>query len=158
MFVRDFFHVQRPFEAVAPRFVKDARWLDPSVGDAIHEAVALARILGRASGASDSGTSPSAERFGRAHVDRGELRTRANGLVLPIQWSNQFEPSWFPALECDLEIAPMGSSASELVLNASFDTKIDIVLAQRVVEMGVRAFLRNVAIVLESATRGTPPP
>jgi hypothetical protein len=28
MFVRDFIHVARPFESVAPRFVADATWLD----------------------------------------------------------------------------------------------------------------------------------
>ncbi|HEU5302757.1 MAG TPA: hypothetical protein VFW06_11025 [Acidimicrobiia bacterium] len=169
MFVRDFIHVARPFQSVAPRFLGDPRWLGPIVAEAVCEAARVSRALvGSPDCTKDADASVVS--LPGVHLDRGAVRSRAWGLVVPISWEDAIEHTWFPPISGDLEIAPIGLSASELVLNASYrstetltllgDDQIDGPepepstahpdLVHRVVETGVRAFLQNLAAELET--------
>lgn len=180
MFVRDFIHVARPFQSVAPSFLRDPRWLGPIVDEAVCEAARVSRALvGSPDPTNDAGAS--IEAAPGVRLDRGAVRSRVRGLVVPIFWENDVERTWFPAISGDLEIAPIGLSASELVLSASyrspealnrpadgpladepFDDPVpesaaaDPALVHRVVETGVRAFLQSLAVTLEAGLTGGP--
>ena len=165
MFVRDFVHVARPFQRVAPRFLRDPHWLRPLVDDAVHQAAAVARalegvcagipheselVIGAPVPASDM------------QLDRGVVRSRARGLVVPIALSHMVDATWFPAITGDLEIAPIGPSRSELVLNARYQTPEmpdapSQQVVHRVVETGVRTFLQRLAAALEDEPAGSAP-
>lgn len=175
MFVRDFIHVARPFQSVAPRFLRDPRWLDPIVDEAVDEAARVSRAL---VGSPELAHEASAcgEAAPGVHLDRGAVRSRTRGLVVPISWEHPVEDAWFPPINGDLEIAPIGLSASELVLSASYrstetlallgDDPVDglvaesstahLALVHRVVETGVRSFLQNLAVVLEAGDADGP--
>lgn len=165
MFVRDFIHVARPFQTVAPRFLGDSGWLLPIVDEAVDEAARFSRALGGSpeeAGDAIAHATPTPD----VHLDRGAARSRARGLVIPISWSNVVEHAWFPPISGDLEIAPIGLSRSELVLSASYQSpealdappgqplvepsSTHLAVVQRVVETGVRAFLQNLAVTLET--------
>lgn len=178
MFVRDFIHVERPFQRVAPQFLRDPRWLHPIVDEAVGEAARVSHALAGSTDGIDAvtnadirlDTTPAGVR-----LERGAVRSRAHGLVVPISWSHVVDPTWFPPISGDLEIAPIGLSRTELVLTASYqaagssgDSSPDrrgdaldeapssaglpdpMVVMHRVVEAGVRAFLQHLAVALEA--------
>ncbi len=176
MFVRDFVHVARPFQSVAPRFLRDPQWLRPIVDEAVGEAAAVAHALAggtdrRLDRPAGSPEDRAGDGFGSTRFDRGAVRSRARGLVVPIFWSNLVDVTWFPPISGDLEITPIGLSRSELVLNASYQpadallvdtpaaepTSSDAVRVHRVVETGVRAFLQGLAVTLETEHPGDAP-
>ena len=176
MFVRDFILVARPFQSIAPRFLRDPRWLRPIVDEAVGEAARISSALAgspvragdhRGEVAIELGGDLAGEQIVR--FDRGAVRTRARGLVVPIAWSHAADLSWFPPISGDLEIAPIGLSRSELVLSATYQgpepldeigpppgarpgdaAPVDSGVVHRVVETGVRAFLQQLALTLES--------
>jgi len=179
MFVRDFILVARPFQSVAPRFLRDPRWLRPIVDDAVDEAARVSNALAGSpvpSGDLRGNVAIELERAQTVRLDRGAVRPRARGLVVPIAWSHAVDLSWFPPISGDLEIAPIGLSRSQLVLNATYQgpdqvdditgptartgaaAPIDSVLVHRVVETGVRAFLQNLAAALEADQPEGPSP
>lgn len=168
MFVRDFVHVARPFEAIAPRFLRDPRWLRPIADEAVGEAARVSEAIAETPDRIADGVGDPGPRSQLAlHLDRGAVRTRTRGLVVPISWSDGAALPWFPPLSGDLEIAPIGLSQSALVLSASYpgpelleppsaadDRRLpspaaDHAMVQRVVEAGVRAFLLRLASTLE---------
>lgn len=176
MFVRDFILVAQPFQSIAPHFLRDPRWLRPIVDEAVGEAARVSSALaGSPVPAGDLWGDVTIELGGDlageqiVRLDRGAVRTRARGLVVPIAWSHAVDLSWFPPISGDLEIAPIGLRRSELVLNATYQgpehldeigpppgarpgdaTPVDSVVVHRVVETGVRAFLQHLALTLES--------
>jgi len=186
MFVRDFIHVARPFQTIAPQFLRDPGWLRPIIDDAVCEAATVARALagspeqtadqtGNRTGdpTGDSAGNPARDGASSTVLDRGAVRTRTRGLVVPISWSNRVDLSWFPPISGDLEIAPIGLSRSELVLSASYQSPEVLeppadrplieptsqsALVHRVVETGVRAFLQNLAVALETGPAEIPRP
>ena len=171
MFVRDFIHVAQPFQTIAPRFLCDPGWLRPIVDKAVDEAARVSRALAGSpeevgDAIAHTATAPEVQ------LDRGAVRSRARGLVVPITWSNVMEHIWFPPISGDLEIAPIGPSRSELVLSASYQSPKALdppreqalvepaaahpAVVHRVVEAGVRAFLQNLAITLETEHAESP--
>jgi len=175
MFVRDFIHVARPFQSVAPRFLRDPRWLGPIVDEAVGEAARVSRALVGSPDFAEDADASVVSPLG-VHLDRGAVRSRARGLVVPISWEDPVEHPWFPPISGDLEIAPIGLGASELVLSANYRSTETLVLlgddrihgpapepstahpalVHRVVETGVRAFLQNLAAELETEPTGDP--
>jgi hypothetical protein len=164
MFVRDFVHVAKPFQSVAPQFLRDPSWLRPILDEAVGVAAEVSRALedgdAAPSGASElviGDTAPLG-----VQVDRGAVRSRPVGLVVPIAWSHPVDPSWFPPITGDLEIAPIGLSRSELVLSARYGSAEVLEasnprVVHRVVETGVRAFLVRLAGTLEADHPGDQP-
>lgn len=131
MFVRDFVYIRRPFETVAPRFVRDPAWLDPLV------AAAVGVTTGR--------------------CERGTARHHADTLVVPVRWVlDEAAPNAW--LDGDLLIAPVGHDECQIALTAqsaadeNSETRVRDVRAK---EAAMRAFLNGLAAAL---TAGTPPP
>jgi hypothetical protein len=133
MFVRDFIHVEQPFETVAPRFVADARWLHALSDD------------------------------DRMHFETGPVRVRLDSLVVPLSMSavgpsgtaESGPAGALPPLEADLEVSPLGPDRSQLTLSATYRrpgaSGPEAQLAQRAAEAGVRSFLQALAALLNRA-------
>ena len=146
MFVRDFIEIDRPFEAVAPRLVRDAGWLDPIALAALEEAVATMRVL-HPYQPIQLDVPPMTVR-----CTRGPVRLRADTLVMPLRWDTNLPASLLPDVDGDLEVVPLGADRSQLTLNANtFASSRDRDATRRVVETGLRSFLRGLAASLDQA-------
>jgi hypothetical protein len=141
MFVRDFIEIPQPFEAVAPRLVCNAAWLNPFLHAALEEAVSTLGAL--------STDEPLTLRLAPLTVrcGRGPVRLRADTLVMPLRWETNLPAFLVPDVDGELEVAPLGVVRSQLALNAnagpSSPGQDDI--ARRVMETELRAFLRHLA-------------
>jgi hypothetical protein len=145
VFVRDFIEISRPFEAVAPRLVRDAAWLDPIAHDAVREAVATLAAL-RPDQPAQAALPPVSVR-----CTRGPVRLRADALVMPMRWETNLPSTVVPGVDGDLEVVPLGRERSQIALNANAAaSSIDGEgIICRVVETGLRVFLRQLAASLE---------
>ncbi len=148
MFVRDFIHVEQPFENVAPRFVADARWLHALAEDAAAEADQVSTAL----------RAPVGDGRNRIHCETGPVRVRLDSLVVPMSMSGagvSESGAELPPLEADLEVSPLGPDRSQLTLSATYRragaTGPEAQLAQRAAEAGVRSFLQALAALLNGA-------
>jgi len=144
MFVRDFIHVEQPFENVAPRFVADARWLHVLAEDAAAEAHQLSTRLG----------APAGDGRDRVHCETGPVRVRLDSLVVPMSMSGS--AGALPPLDADLEVSPLGPDRSQITMSATYRrlgaTGPEAQLAQRAAEAGVRTFLQALAASLNGAS------
>jgi hypothetical protein len=140
MFVRDFIHVDRPFDVVAPRFVGSELSVEAFARDAI----------------SDACTSLGDEQA-RVIVDglrcsRGRLRSRGEAIVVPLRFVNEAHAAGPASLEGELEIAPVGAQ-TELGFEASYRRSADDAVlpsdTRRVTELAVRGFLQALGRRLE---------
>lgn len=141
MFVRDFIHVDRPFDAVAPRFVGNDLPLEDLVVSAMSNATAS---LGPGNeSASIDGLS----------CTRGALRSRGEAIVVPLRCVSDDRPVGPSHLEGELEVTPVGRR-TELGFEASYQRTSDdqgrLRQTRRVTELGVRSFLQALGRVLET--------
>jgi hypothetical protein len=145
VFVRDFIEIGQPFEAVAPRLVRDAAWLDPIARDAVEETVATMGAI-RPDHPVHRGLSPLTVR-----CTRGPVRIRGGALVMPLSWETNLPTAVLPCLDGDLEVVPLGAGRSQIALSAtngaSSGHRDDG--TRRAVESGLRVFLRQLAAQLE---------
>jgi hypothetical protein len=148
MFVRDFIEIGQPFEAVAPRLVRDAAWLEPIAHDALAEAVMTFAAL--------RPDQPVHQVLSRLSVrcERGPVRFRSDALVMPLRWETNLPAFMLPSLDGDLEVVPLGADRSQLALNATMDafSSDRDAIALRVVETSLRSFLRQLAASLDPAS------
>jgi len=146
MFVRDFIHVDRPFEVVGPRFVGTDLPIEELAIAAMTDACASAPHDG-GSAIDDGGPALDGLR-----CTRGALRSRGEAIVVPLRWVSDERPAGPASLEGELEIAPVGSS-TELGFEASYQRSTDdpalLSTTRRVTELGVRAFLHALGRALE---------
>jgi hypothetical protein len=144
MFVRDFIHVARPFESVAPRFVADATWLTAIAEDATVNGRELSAVLRL----DDADARLAAVPSGPVRCDSGPVRVRRDSLVVPLTITATGAGA-APELEADLEVSPLGPTLCQLTLNATYRRAgaagTDDTLAQRAAEVVARAFLQAVA-------------
>ncbi len=145
MFVRDFIEILRPFEAVAPRLVRDAAWLDPIAHEALEEAVATLSAL--------HPDQPVDRRLALLNVRcvRGPVRLRSGALVMPLRWETNLSALLLPSWDGDLEVVPLGADRSQIALNANTGaaSRDRDAITRRVVETSLRVFLRQLATQLE---------
>ena len=140
MFARDFVTVTQPFEAVAPRLVQDAAWMDPMAYEAIVDAVGTLRAL------HPSQTLTLDLPSIAVHCTRGLVRLRDDALVMPLRWNTNIPPAVLPRLTSDLEVAPLGRNRSQVAINTTYrgvgtaDPSV-----RRAVETALRAFLHGLA-------------
>jgi predicted DsbA family dithiol-disulfide isomerase len=125
MFVRDVVQIERPFEAVAPHFLRDPAWLEPLVASAAGQ--------------------------GSVRCQRGIARSRSDSLVVPMRWAMDDTGS-FPSLEGDFTISPAGPGQSQLTFEASYTLRSETGEVRRAtehaVETAVRAVLEHLAAEL----------
>jgi len=132
VFARDFVHVNRPFEQVAPRFTGSEHWLEGIVDAAL------------------GGTR-------RAHCSRGALRMLENALLVPMMWSFDPGPSVLTPLTADLTVAPLDALQCVLTLEACLKppTSVETVAVQHAVDAVLRDVLHRLVDVVEA---GSPQP
>jgi hypothetical protein len=128
MFVRDVVQIERPFEVVAPRFLRNPAWLEPLLWSVDGEVA--------------------------ARCQRGTARRRADSLVVPIRWALA-DTAAFQSLEGDLAIAPDGPTRSRVTFEATYSLAESSGDTQRLVtesavEAAVRAFLTGLAVTLQT--------
>lgn len=98
-------------------------------------------------------------------IDVGTPVRTASKTVIPITWTPLGAPSLFPALDADLEIAPLGDGTTQLAISARYEPPlgrvgraIDRAVLHRVAEATVKDFLDRVAVRLdEDASRAVDP-
>jgi hypothetical protein len=128
MFVRDFLLVERPFAAVAPRFVDRDLPLELIARHAVSAA-------------------------GTVQCTRGPLRTRGEAIVVPLQLLDAEHPAGPGSLVGELEVAPF-DGRTELGFEGNYRADAAAPGDQhRVTQFAVRRFLQELGRTLEDDTR-----
>jgi len=174
MFVRDFIHVDQPFEVVAPRFVSDTSWLAPIAEEAAVVARDVAHTLalpdpatagtgstadlgGCRNGHTHNGDGDATGNGARSHpgwvgavrCEVGPVRARAQSIFVPMWLIDVTGTAVLPDLNGDLEVAPVGSDRSVISLGATYRRagpgREAALRIERATEAGVRTFLSGIA-------------
>jgi hypothetical protein len=97
----------------------------------------------------------------RVAVELGAPVHTAGKTVLPLRWTPTDAPGLFPALEADLEVAPLASDRTQLAMSARYvpplgpiGQVIDRAVLYRIAEATLKDFLDRVgdALVLRAET------
>lgn len=151
-FIHDFVHVDRACDEVRLTIQKDeGAWLGAHASRASADGDALRMRIGL------SHLPPLAK---EVRVTLGKPREREDVLVVPLTWAATHLARLFPVMEADLEVAPLGQSATQISLLGRYEPplgalgrQIDRLLFHRVAEASVRSFLRRVAHALEAVSK-----
>ena len=101
----------------------------------------------------------------RIEVELGALRPMSGVTLLPIRWKAASHAGLFPALDGQLEIAPIGKTTTQLSLSATYEPPLGLVgkiadraLMHRVAEITVKDFLDRIGERLQGneVDRGRP--
>jgi hypothetical protein len=143
--------VSRPFETVRGRFSGDTSWFTPLATAAEEDGTALLTRVG-----------PSwvGGRLAReVRVSLGQPHERGDALVVPILWASTELSRFFPILNGDILLMPLGAERCRVVLLASYDPpfgelgrQLDSALMRRVAISTARSVLSWVAENLEENT------
>jgi hypothetical protein len=86
-----------------------------------------------------------------------------NKAIFPFQWSASGPGGMFPALDGDLEVAPLGAETTQLAISARYvpplgklGRLIDRAVLSRVAEATVKDFLDRVAFAVREMAEGDP--
>jgi hypothetical protein len=94
-------------------------------------------------------------------IELGPMIHATSKSFFPLRWTASGHPGLFPALDADIEVAPMGPDRAQLAMSARYvpplgavGRTIDRALLSRVAEATVKDFLDRVAdaIMSEQAT------
>jgi hypothetical protein len=147
MFVRDFIHVDQPFQTVAPRFVSDTSWLAPIAEEAAAIAHDVAAQLAPRTHGRDRAVGRDSVR-----CELGPVRARADGILVPLWLIADRSEAGLPDLTGDLEVAPVGAARSLIALGATYPRPAPepeaLRRVERAAEAGVRSFLNGIAAAL----------
>ncbi len=96
----------------------------------------------------------------QVEVELGPPLRFPSKVVLPMAWRATGPEALFPALDADIEIAPLGESCTQLSISARYRPPLGVVgravdrlLMHRVAESTVRAFLESMARAIEESDR-----
>lgn len=91
-------------------------------------------------------------------VELGPPIRSSTKTILPLRWEAAAHPNLFPALDADLELAPLGSSRTQLAMSARYvpplgalGRAIDRAVLSRVAEATLKDFLDGVAAAVMGA-------
>ena len=94
----------------------------------------------------------------RIEVELGAPRQMTGVTLLPIRWNAASHAGFFPALEGQLEIAPIGKTTTQIGLSASYEPPLgllgkiaDRALMHRVAEITVKDFLDRIGDHLQGS-------
>ena len=147
MFVRSHLEIPAPYAFVRDALLHDVDgWLPELADDAGVSGEARLADVG----------------FGRAvRVDRkvlvevGTPIRDENRTLVPLRWRSESSEALFPALDGEIEVAPVGASTTQLSMTARYAPPFgllgrvaDRALLHRVAEATVRDFVENVATVV----------
>ena len=95
-------------------------------------------------------------------LELGAPARSSSATTFPLRWRASDRPGLFPALEADLEIAPLGDLLTQLAMSARyvppfgrFGRAIDRALLSRVAEATLKDFLDAVGTTVLSSIWGT---
>jgi hypothetical protein len=150
MFLRYFTEIPLPYGEVGRRLLEDpGLWIPGLVHEAHERGEALLAEVGF------GGPVARLRKRVRVEIDApARLDTKA---LLPMRWIPTSAGSLFPALEGDLEIAPLGSRGCQLSVTARYTPPLgrlgkagDRALLHRVAEATVKDFVLRVAEALST--------
>jgi hypothetical protein len=149
VFLHDFVDVDRPVDEVAGRLDDGAGWLGSLATAAGDETGALLVRIGPTWSLGDWVARD-------VRVRLGLPMRHGHAMVVPVRWEDANRPGFFPVLDGDMEVAPLGADRCRIVMNASYrppfegvGRAIDQAILHRVAESTVRSFLHRVAAALE---------
>jgi len=154
MFIRYFVEIPTSFEAVEPVLLDGPEgWIPGLAQEADDRGEELLMEVGFGSGS---------RRVQRSvEISIGEPMQFPSKTVLPVSWKPTSGSRLLPALEADLEIAPLGPHRSQLAISARYDPPlgaigqaIDRALLHRVAEATVKDFLDRAALKLPCVPAG----
>jgi hypothetical protein len=100
----------------------------------------------------------------KVEIEFGEPVRMPSKTVIPLRWEAAGAAGLFPALEADLEIAPLGPSRTQVAMSARYvpplgavGRAIDRAVLFRVAEATLKDFLDHVADALEAQAEGGDP-
>ena len=148
MLVYDFIHISLPVAQVRQQLLAAMTGLWQQVAEAAYDEGE--ELLSRVG---PLGPVPGLSKAVSVHV--GKARDRGEGFVMPLHWLATGPAELFPELQADLEIAPLGASASQLTLSGSYDPplgflgrQLDRLLLHQLAEATVRALLSQLVAAL----------
>ena len=158
-FVQDFLDVRVEFDAaVAELLDADHGWLELLAEKGLQHGHDLRLRL-----APKDATIPLPSK--RVRVDLERPYRRGEDWVLPFHWTATAVPALFPAMEAELDVAPLGADDVRLTFSGRYrpplggiGEAIDSVALHRVVEHSVRTFLAALGDALQRAAAGSAGP
>jgi len=145
VFVQDFAIVDQPYDLVAARFCAD---IANRLGGAMQAARAESDLLQRK--AAPRGWPGLLART--IDIDVGSVRNYEDGLLVSFTWQAHNRSSLFPIFDADLQLSPIGSTQTQLILRGRYRPPIgtlgrhaDQLLLHRVADATIRAFLTDIA-------------
>ncbi|MDA8073262.1 MAG: hypothetical protein M0Z82_17100 [Actinomycetota bacterium] len=154
VFVQDFAVLDLPYDVVVARFSADP-------ADCLRGALQAARLESNRLQAKVGPTRWPALLARTVDIALAPPRSYEDGLLVPFTWQAHSRPTLLPTLDADLELAPIGSLQTELVLRGRYHPPagaigkhLDQALLHRIADATVRAFVSDVAANL--ATRDGP--
>jgi hypothetical protein len=97
-------------------------------------------------------------------IELGPMVHATSKSFFPLRWTASGHPGLFPALDADIEVAPMGPDRAQLAMSARYvpplgavGRTIDRALLSRVAEATVKDFLDRVADAILSERAALPP-
>lgn len=142
--IQDFADVAVPLAVIRGQFLRRSAWLVPLATRAQRQGEEVVVRVGPA-------WAP--ESVGReVRVTVGLVHFRGMSVVVPMTWEAVSHRTWFPLLDGEIEVSPLGPGESRLTLSGSyappggmFGRGIDRALMHRVATSTVRSFLNHVA-------------
>jgi hypothetical protein len=158
MFARYFVELPMDSESVEGALLADPlRWVPGIAGEANHHGDALLAAVGFGEEVRVART---------VEIEFGQPVRMPSKTVLPLRWTAKGAAGLFPALDADLEVAPLGSHTTQLAMSARYvpplgalGRVIDRTILYRVAEATLKDFLDRVAVAISSqlAARGIVP-
>jgi hypothetical protein len=151
MLLRYFVVVARPIEEIETELVAGAQnWMPALAWKSNGQGLRLLSELGF-----EVGKRRIARRI---EVELGAPRRLTGVTLLPIRWKASSQAGLFPALEGNLEIAPIGKRTTQIGLSASYEPPLglmgkiaDRALMHRVAEITVKDFLDRIGDQLQGS-------
>lgn len=154
VFIQDFQILERSYDAIAAQMVADPRAV---LGGGLD----TARAAGEQLAVKVGPLRWPAVLARTVEIDLGPIRTHGDALLIGFAWHARGGLSLLPRLEADIEIAPLGSSQTEIVLRGRYEppggtlgARIDELLLHRLADSAVRSFLGAVCSELDRGTTG----
>ncbi|HEY9286771.1 MAG TPA: hypothetical protein VIT43_01985 [Candidatus Dormibacteraeota bacterium] len=167
MFLRAFVEIRVPASAAARVLRRLPQALVESFAEEAidHGHTVLAEVgvpLGKGS-SSEQGESTIRCRLGKqVQIELGDAVEVPSRTWLPVTWKPTSAGTFFPALEGELEVAPLGRDVTQIGLSARYKppfgvlgTTLDRMFLHRVAEATVQDFVQRVAAAIQSQSRVT---
>jgi hypothetical protein len=156
MFVRYYVEIPLSFESAERLLLQSPEaWLPGAAGDANARGESLL---------AEVGFGPPGRRVEKkVQIEIGDPVRFPSKTVLPVHWVATGAQSLFPALDADVEVAPLGPHWTQLSISARYRPPMDVVgraidrtLMHRVAEATMKDFLDRAADALQALVPPTP--